>query len=198
MLLLLFKCKFHQLKIHTWCHWCKVKWMCPSSEYWFARNYRWDLGVSHHTTVRPSGCTYLHSAHSWHRLHVYLRVRTHCIVDTRWQKPGIVPPMVNLQLETSVKCDLSQQCFAPSAEQKDIYWAAHNSALIRDHQLYPQPCACVINVVSLTADGLCDFISAFLLSHVLYFILLEFQESTISTLGSFFSPCYISLPHVWC
>lgn len=110
----------------------------------------------------------------------------HCIVDTRWQKPGIVPPMVYLQLETSVKCDLSQQCFAPSAEQKDIYWAAHNSALIRDHQLYPQPCACVINVVSPTADDLCDFISAFVLPYVLQFILFEFQESTISTISVMF------------
>lgn len=154
---------------------------------WFAWNCRWDLCVSQHSRVRQSGCTYLHSAHSWHRLHVYLRVRTHCIVDARWQKPGIVPPMVHLQLETGVKCDLSQQCFAPSAEQKDIYWAAYNSALIRNHQLFPQPCACVINVVLLTADSLYHIIPVFVLPLFTSFSLFEFQKRQVLTQGSFFS-----------
>lgn len=146
MYLLLFSCKWKHLKLNTM---SLVSGKCVFSSILIARNFRWDCCVSQQTTVWQSGCTFLHSAHSWHRLHVYLRVRTHCIVNARWQKPGIVPPMVHLQLETSVKCDLSQQCFAPSAEQEDIYWVAYDSALIRNHQLYPQPCARVINVVLL-------------------------------------------------
>lgn len=56
------------------------------------------------------------------------------------------------KLERGVKCDLSRQCFALCSEDKDIYWAAHNTALITDQQLYPPPCGCVVNVASLARD----------------------------------------------
>lgn len=74
------------------------------------------------------------------------------------------------ELESSVKCYLSLQCFAPCSEQKDIYWAAHSTALISDHHLCPPPRVRVIIAASLTADIFCSIISS-----VSFFLFLSFS-----------------------
>lgn len=96
------------------------------------------------------------AADSWQCVWIYLRVCMYCIVDTSWQRLGIVPPMVYLHLtQAGAWCEMwfiSAMLPPLCSEHNDIYWAAHNTTLITDHQLYPLSCGCVINVTSLAWD----------------------------------------------
>lgn len=123
---------------------------------WFLRRHRCHLcGTQHSVTLMAWVCGWLHIfAQCKQRtvdIHVciYLHVWMCCIMNTKWQRPAIVPPMVYLHLtQAGAWCEMwfISAMLRLCSEDKDIYWAAHNTALFTDHQLYPLPCAFVINV----------------------------------------------------
>lgn len=128
---------------------------------WVLRKHRCHFCGTRHITPIVWACGWLH-IFAWCRQQtadsVYGSICV-CVCIALWMQADkgqeLCHPWFTCiwpKLKPGVKCDLSPQCFALCSEDKDIYWAAHNTALITDHQLYPLPCGWVINVASLAWD----------------------------------------------
>lgn len=120
---------------------------------WFLRKRRCQCrGTRHSVSPMVWVCEWLNIFAQWKqqradvRVCIYLRV---CVCKALWMQTykgqQLCRPWFTCvwpKLESGVKCDLSVPC----SGDKDIYWAAHNTALFTDHQLNPLLCGCVINV----------------------------------------------------
>lgn len=86
----------------TWLY-CATLQCCIWMWIWFSRKRRCHrCGTRHSVTPMVWACGWLHifaqckQQTADMRVRIYLRVCMYCIVDTNWQRPAIVPPMVYL------------------------------------------------------------------------------------------------------
>lgn len=96
---------------------------------WFLRKRRCHLcGTRHSVTPMVWACGWLHifaqrkQQTADMRVCIYLRVCIYCIVDTNWQRPTIVPPMVYLHLtQAGAWCEIYLHSASPCALKTKIF-----------------------------------------------------------------------------